>query len=793
MLRLVILVVLASLAHCAEGVVIRVSSEGRDTPTCQSLDSSPCATLNHALECAQLYTSVSVLLSEGVYSLSANATVTTFRHMSRFELISVGGISYITCFDSGFGFFYSSNIHISNVSILGCGLVQNSSSSTQETSDKVTVYQEFTVGMYFLLCSNVTLDHLTVSETSGVGVVLYSTGGVNSISFSSFLNNIARDQGGGGMAIEFLYCIPGDKECSSSKPSHISEHNYQNVTFRIVNCTFETNIGNSTDNSNTFIIPNSNHNVALGRGGGLGVVFKGTAKNNTVIIDSCVFRNNTAIWGGGALFEFQDKSQDNVLVVRSTSFIQNACVYDPCDYKGTEGGGLRLLFAGFNSTVKNNHVLFSNVVFLGNRAYFGGGTSIMTFPEIQQTTNAVKFTNVTWESNTACLGAAVDLSVWHLTFNGSVIRPVFEDCIFQFNTIRYTDNLGTAKGAGTIYADTVPTAFSGNARFFHNVGSGVYCVEADVEFWDEAKATFESNIADNGAGIALHGNSYLQMYSGTSLEFFDNVVALYGGAIYWEGVGNRYLISSRNCFIRYVDYLLDPSHWPVSLSFSGNVAGVAGLDIYGTALLGCLWGGKPYGDFIKEADEYRRVFNWSSAIWHYNNFSNNSIATAPGHFTLENRTMCGVADTYLFHAVPGGYAHFNISMWNDRYFPSDAVVFSAVVDSMDDTNSTSVSVKYLSSGVNISVPGTVGEHRVYNISTLYPRVISSEVILEFDNCPLGFKFDSKSRTCIGGNFPYIRINANLTTSIQRGYWIGNISDASGNDHTVVSQCFFLSI
>ena len=775
-------------------VVISVSPDGSDHPSCFMSEANPCATLDYALTGAQQHDNVSLLLNGGPYLLFGNRTVTTFKNMVQIHLVGIGEIVRIHCTDSGLSFLNSSNIGIVNIAFSNCGLIQNSSSSSQKSTSTQTVFKKFIVGIYFLLCSNVTLERISVSETPGVGVVLYSTGGVNQIIFSNFSNNtIGNDgTGGGGMAIEFLYCIPGDAKCSDGNPSHIPTNNYQDVTFHISNCSFEDNTGNSTNDSSAFIIPYSNHNVALGRGGGLGVVFKGQATRNILSIESCVFHNNTAIWGGGALVEFQDSAHDNKLLIHLTRFVNNVCEYHPCDYKGTGGGGLRILFAGFNTLLTNNTVLITNAVFRRNSAYFGGGTSIMTFPEVNQTSNKVKFESVTWERNKARLGSAVDLSVWHLTLNGSVIRPLFEECSFLWNTVHYTDYLGTAKGEGTIYADTVPIAFSGLTNFFGNIGSCIYSVEADIEFLEGTNAYFEANKADNGGGIALHGNSYLQMYDGSVLVFLNNIAVLYGGAIYWQGVGSRFLISSRNCFIRYKDYLLDPEQWPVEFVFDQNVAGVSGHDIYGSSLLGCLWGGKPYGEFIIEEEEYRKVFNWNSTIWQYLDPRNDSIATAPGHFSLNNQTMCSFVVAYKFNAMPGGYAHFDIEMLNDRFTPSDSVVFSAVFNENPADNK-SISVQYLSSAVNISVPGYVGEYREYNISTLYPRIISSKVILKFENCPFGFNFNPERRACVGSSFPFIRTHENFTTSVQRGFWIGNLSmksDGKDENHTVTSQCFF---
>ena len=90
----------------------------------------------------------------------------------------------------------------------------------------------------------------------------------------------------------------------------------------------------------------------------------------------------------------------------------------------------------------------------------------------------------------ARLGSAVDLSVWHLAFDGLFLQPTFVNCTLENNTVHYTEKLGTAGGAGTIYADTVPIKFKDEIRFTNNMGSAIYSVEARVAFDKNCRAVF---------------------------------------------------------------------------------------------------------------------------------------------------------------------------------------------------------------------------------------------------------------------------------------------------------------
>ncbi len=772
-----------------EANVIRVSPiDGLDTINCLN-SLSDCASLDYVLEGVHQnsFDNITIYLANSTYLFEASDEVTTFKDMNRFELIGYEGMASIRCTGmTGLSFINSSNIYFENINILDCGSLHNSSSSDSDaTTEFNTSYIPILVGVYFLLCNNISLSNVTVAYSPGTAVVFYSSGGNNVIKYSNFFQNGANQhdelylEGGGGVAIEFLYCLPGDLDCATAKGSDIPIVNRQAITYLILNCSFTDNQGTSqfANGTDAFITPLLNHNVALGRGGGLGVVFKGDTETVQVSIQFCEFKNNSAVWGGGALFEFQDNASNNTVVIESTRFNDNMCEYDPCSYEGTGGGGVRVSFAGLSGLVKNNKVKLNEILFANNEAYFGGGISVNSIPEDVQT-NQISFEEVIWRGNRARLGSAVDLAVWDLFLSGSVVQSSFKNCIFENNSVEYTEKFGTAVGTGTIYTDTVPIQFIGYVRCDGNEGSCIYSVEATVEFVENTIATFTNNVAYTGGGIALFSSAYIITNRNCSLEFRNNQASIHGGAIYWEGIGNRYLISSRNCFIQYKDTLTHPTEWLVTFIFDGNIAGVTGDDIFGTTLLGCLWGNSPYRRLIQEGLEFNQIFNWKSSIWVYKNYTNKSISTAPSHFIKDGETNCG--SSYFMQAVPGKLTQLSIRMTDDKHvlFPPESLVFSAVVNGTDN------GTQYLASG-EFPFTGEEGEIKEFNIATLQPRIISSRVILQLQQCPYGFAFNSETESCIGAGYPFIHTHTNYTASIQRGYWVGSIDNI-----VIVSQCFF---
>ena len=810
MRQILCLVLLCSSLHVKTQTlhVIYVTHTGNDINECwEGSTNHPCETLDYALEGAQQYEAVKIQLSSGNYTLGTNESITTFQEKSAFQIVGEVKHVFIHCIGlTGLSFYNSSNLLFQNITLRGCGAIHNSSSINSPTdSSKNMEYLPFLAGLYFLLCGNVELYYVEVTDSLGTGVVFYSTGGQNIISYSNFTNNVAYNRsesysaGGGGVAIEFLYCIPGDLECTNEISSNIPLPNKNNATYLFINCTFANNNG-STSNyiSDTYIIPHSTYNVALGRGGGLAIVFKGSATGNLVTLQSCIFRDNSAIWGGGMLIEFQDSAINNTVTVQESIFINNTCTYNSCTYQGTGGGGARILIAAVNNTVQQNSVKFIKTRFHGNRAYFGGGVSFMTWNPIplpdayfDVQSNQIIFNTVTWTENIARLGSAIDLSI--LASNGSILHPVFQNCVFQYNTVHYTNNTaGTPSGSGTLYTDSVPIRFIDNVQFTNNTGSAIVSLEAVVEFDEPIVATFENNSGHVGGGIALYSKAYILIHKQCHFQFQNNVANLHGGGIYWEGIGNHELVSSRNCFVRYEDPFLHPSKWNVTFDFIDNTAGLTGNAIYGTTLLGCLWGGRPFGNLEDPHTESYNVFCWNSTdntrpLWNYGTRNcSDSIATSPGYFADENgKVKCESA--YNKSVVPGDATTLPVVMLDDRFarVPNKSLVFSAEINTTTNYSTN----KYLTYEKTLFT-GSVGDVLDYKVSTINSRVISSQILLTFEPCPPGFQHDAETQKCISANYPFILTHSDLTASIQRGYWMGNTTEDGLLKVSLCSYCSF---
>lgn len=777
--------------------ILYVNSSGENSIDCWRGETQ-CMTLDYALQGALQYDPVELVLdSVHPHNLTAPATNTTFMWKTGFKLSGTPGPAVVHCGQdpAGLTFLNSNNIDFQDVEFYGCGTLHNSTStkSVEEGATDFPFYQ-FSVALYFLFCANVTMRRVNVSNSHGTGVVLYSTVGNNFFEDSNFTQNIPSSDvsGGGGVSVEFVYCVPGDIQCfSSNKPTVLVPANYsQHSVYRFSRCFFCFNYATTVnESSNLYIVPQRNTNIAIGRGGGLALWIKGSASNNSITVEECIVKNNQAVWGGGFLLEIQDSATSNNITISNNSFENNYCKYSPCSYQGTGGGGARIQFANYWNTMSYNSVLVTHSNFTNNTAYFGGGVSFFTFREhkndsVTGVTNRIEFHTCNWDGNVARLGAAMDLSLWHMITNGSITQPILQDCNFTNNTVEYTKLIGTAVGVGTVYSDSVPIAFSGRTFFVNNSGSALVSLDAEVEFKKEL-VVFENNTGREGGAIVLFNQAFLLLHQEVELQFLKNRADLKGGAIFWESIGDHQLISSRNCFFRYVDSYAAPSNWNVTLKFYNNTAGLAGNAIYATTLLGCVWGGVPYG--TSERPEHDTdTFCWNNdtepnaKIWDYGDDScNNSIATDGGSFA---GTECG--ECYNYTVFPGERSVLPVELKDDRLsnVSSNTLIFSLIFENQTEN-------KYVTHG-DITIPFNFDDNNVYRVETLPPRVLFSEVHMSFKPCPPGFVNHTNSSTCSEGNYRFIIPQENMTSLIQRGHWIGYYNHTNKTRKLVTAQCFY---
>ena len=763
---------------CIQSINITVVNnkyqKGVDNSSCL-MGKTPCLTLDFVFtnlsDCHSNPTSVLIL--SGNYTFTLNSTVTggLFRNCPNINIsgVSVDNTSIVCGVDAGFAFQNISQVNITNITLTNCGSLRNSTSVNVGIKNSSNTTLLLSTALYFTNCMNVQIVNVTVKNSNSTGVVMYNTYGNLRVEGSSFNNNGKQDNhswlSNGGFYVEFVYCDPdkvGD-DCTHQNNSCTIYH-FKSNNFFFNNAMNE--IGDTL-----FYLPYKTNYYSFGRGGGLSIIFKGDAFNNTVVIDNCTFMNNSAAWGGGLLVEFQDYSKNNTMIVSNTNFSNNSVIVNTDNGYGTAGGGVRVGFVIFDqNSVQFNSIQFENCSFIGNTALWGGGFGMYmpSEPNVINATNSLNFTKCSWTANKALLGSAVDLDYWRIYTTGPKMQVKFSACKFHenINSKNINSNVNTASqafnsfGTGALYANGIPIVFEESVEFINNTGSALAIYDTVASFSDSCNTSFINNNAWMGGAIALLGASQMWINPHTVFLFQHNTAESQGGAIYALQTSRHDLLSGGNCFLQYSDRSVSsPDKWKTKFTFFNNTAPV-GSSIFATTLLSCTWGAT-FGDLNFTLSN---VLNWTH--FSYNTSDKNTIATEISKITI---------DTATAEIIPGKHSRLPITTVDDK---GNNIRRSLWLVSKN------TSLLQLSWNVTdnffCSLQGKPNNEAPIQIVTDSSRVISAKLPVKLLECPPGYYLDDKTNTC---QCSYLNNRQRLdgilscdsetfTAKIKRSYWAG---------------------
>ena len=503
--------------------------------------STPCLSLNLALKGAQHYNhSITILLQPGQHQLH-NGSETQLRNMSQLAIVgnaSQGEPVVIMCQPlAGLAFLWSTNITTSNLSLINCGKIQS------EHDNDCNPIQ---VAILFIGCSSIELSNLSVNESSGTGVAVYNAMDKVSIDSCQFMYG-----GGGGLVIE---------------ASEATSQSFCTIT----NSTFTHNTASSAA-AGQWINPCG----STTRGGGISVVLRGEATNNTVqLVNSVRLNNNKAQFGGGLFLGFYGNASGNTVTVDNAEVTENEVLIEKAS--SASGGGI---FIGFAVTGTNG--LFGNVVtinsskIISNEADIGGGISVNLVHnarECSTDSNKLVIENSTFDSNTAFQGSSA-----YLSQSGKCNQPLLNTTVSssKFISSHCSTVLKNEFGfhcSGSVLLESITYAtFHGALMFIgaqeNSFISALSLRSSSIELSSSAQLQFINNSAYNGAGIHLVGSSSIILNTGSTLLFKHNTASGQGGAIYADTCT---LSQTGFCVFKHINSSLHPDDWGVNITFIDN-------------------------------------------------------------------------------------------------------------------------------------------------------------------------------------------------------------------------------
>ena len=606
--------------------------------------SATCKSLNDALEVFGGISSVAFyLVSPGeVYNLSSTYNVKNehdiwFHGNSSSSLPhNQTSIPMIKCLKGvGFSFVNSSNIFFSNVKFLNCGSeVPISSASTNLSTERVKA------GLYFYNCTNVTMHQVQVNDSRATGVVMYDTDGKIEICNSVFANNSVEKRnnksGGGGFAVEFTYCKPGDTLCHDTGIYDPRYRKNKDSTYSFHNCTFRDSVAlNSEINHIYDTKARKYHFDSPGQGGGLKINIKGNGMNNFFNLTDCQFLNNTAVWGGGLHITIDNQSSNNSIAISHCDFNNNSALFNLSD-EYTAGGAMDII----TTTQNFNRLHIEDCNVTRNRAPRAGGIYLFIARQSNPYVHhplEISIVNCLLESNSARVGSAMVICTFPM-FTFGVLPPIhIHGSTFSNNHyLHLNTKLHPIHPVSTavVHVSDVPVSFQNLTIFKDNTGSALSAIGMQLNFINVI-AYFTNNSASNGGAIALLGDASILVGPNTRMTFVNNSAKGHGGAIYNRYISAERLTSTADCFFQYTDPLIEPDDWKAQFNFSGNKARFGGCSIFTSSIVPCTWKHGNNSD----------VFRWKN--WKYYDTKCGQgieISTDPIDFVSLNKSMWSISD-----------------------------------------------------------------------------------------------------------------------------------------------------
>ena len=713
--------------------IIYVDPErGNNSTACLNTPSPtrPCRNISYAFQYRNNYTQYS--LQPGTHYLNSTASDDPFTDLTDIAITGNGSNVYVVCFttNSGLAFVNVHNISLENVSFSNCSSLQNSTSIESVVYTNLTL-SKVQVAVYFSHCESIGMQDVHVEHSyNATGIIMYNTIGVNNFTDCIFSNNKNLSPklvggGGGGVYIEFSYCLPGNLNCKNGSKESYTDHN-KDSTYEFNNCSFSNNLATNRIpeyGENTFILPYRQIHEAFGRGGGLSVFFKANSTGNRVSLNSCTFSDNQALWGAGMFIEFQDTATGNNVSIIDTVFDSNSLLKSV----NTSGGGMRIGHYIFREGVstKGNSISIERCNFTNNSAISGGALSFS--PSGQKTMGElanVTLTSCNFDSNSARLGLAIHIRRFAL-IEGSIPRVKIVNITLTSNklySINYTEAYEV--GGGTFYISGVWVDFLGCAKFLVNDGSALMIIRAEASF-QNCSGIFIANNGLKGGAILLLGASAITVNESTEMYFLDNTAKYDGGAINKQYDDRDNMPQDPNCFIRHANPLLSPDEWETKFEFYNNSDRKGEIAIHATSLKPCVWaGGKTIGNVNVSG-----VFCWKN--WFYeqkqttNEICNKHISSYAGHINYN----------YSIEEFPGIEIKLPITVLDDLYHSREIAFHAYSLDNQ--TALVDKAFEYVADNT-LRFTGKVGESFRLDLDSTGERVWHLEVNVTIKDCPPGF-------------------------------------------------------
>ena len=535
----------------------------------------------------------------------------------------------------GLVFQHASRVKLVNLSFVSCGQpLPDSLQRDGETAQAALAFGEV---------SDLLLDSVSVSHSTGYGVLGHCVHGNFEIVYCLFDSNKGNTQHlGGNAAIEYINC----SQTGHTKFLLLSSSNFTNGYY-------DPSCGNSSDEYYTRTLAT-------------GLVLILSQANTTVSIRNVIMKGNDNSHGFGAnLFIHFFKNTANTVTIQDSMFLHGI---------STTGGGISVSFLTEelqHTSPRDNTLTIQNSHISYNKGILGSGL-YLHFRSENMSLNKLNVINCTFQSNTQLVsayklksnylgnGVAVHIVITS-TYNRLVqlvhrhLDVVFNNCTFNasYALMNRQDSHTqlTVLGINFVIANGEVTIK--NCQFINSGFTALGAYRSKIRF--HGNILIQNNTGINGGGLTLCESSYIILTNNVNINFVNNHAFQSGGGIFIE---KACLHSKPFCSFQLDDFksCLEISK-VAKITMINNTAGYAGDHIYGGSFDSC------------------KINNCNSSELFKSLFiiTPNKTNSAPSAVTSDPQRICFCTDGVNIEC------QMQTMHYPTTVFPGDNISFSAVI------------------------------------------------------------------------------------------------------------------
>ena len=751
----------------------------------------------------------------------------------------------ITCAE-GQGLLFSqiSGLLLKDVTISECGAQDE---VLNETINIVYDHIQFIVrispfiriAIFMGLCEDVVMENVTITNTTGIGLVgvnilgqsrLYGVEFTYNRHYSCYPVNVSDELVTGGGAY-FFYGNP-----TSSNGTRISNSTSETALLLITESRFAFNsdcsrISDVEANYRYILASNPNVFYRIGGGGGLSAFLAQTDYSVNVTISSTEFSMNSARYGGGAhIGLFAGIALGTTINFMDCSFESNTGV--PTPNEATGGGGLTI-FTGLTNPLHAYVSLPSNEViiyiirsfFVGNNATKGGGLftfslfdslpSLSDIPEADTFDTIFILHDCSFLRNAAPYGAALSLQQrTAYGYDGKVVALITNVNVSKSVYPAGGRGLFGSMDSSAIHLESVYAVVyeNGYLNVSNNDMTGIYIHSSVLITFTNTTLSVSRNTGVLGGGIHLIGRSPLiAAFPHSNLLFRENRATIQGGAIYVTpdtlSSDDILLPITSDCFFAPISIGSGCSSESecnnftalgIRVSFEGNSAPLGSV-VYGSTLDSCYWVNYIQRQRDKMAPDltiFEFISTKQSPLFEIDQALNRSstVSTVPSSISV---------DTPPLELTPGQQIKLMFVVMDDYGNMVPAVLSSLVSSSSD--NRSNVSSTLGESGywfIDSSTRSlatfrlTGAENSTVNVTFFTTtHLTKTEVSFRLGTCPLGVPYNSATSSCTCD--PRLSLhgvlceNSTFEVTVPGHNWMGTIMGDSGanfEEDVLITMC-----